>query len=176
MVGIRAATADDVSAIADINTRGWQAAFRGVFPDDFLDGLDPRRRDANFTVAVTSEGHYTAVAVDDEVVGFVGLRPPEPEDGDSDRVHEIWGLYVEPDRIGTGLGRALMGHAREYLGTGQWEHAILWTLRDVDRTCRFYETAGWYRDGAEKVWDLPEGNPVTLVRFRFDLIDPARQK
>ena len=170
MVLIRTATPDDVSAISDINVRGWQAAFRGLFPDEFLDALDPRRRDADFSVAVTSRVHHTAVAVDEDVVGFVGLRPPEPEDGDPDRVHEIWGLYVEPTRIGTGVGRELMAHALDYLSTGVWDHAILWTLRDVDRTCRFYETAGWYRDGKEKVWELPAGNHVNLVRYRCDLV------
>jgi GNAT superfamily N-acetyltransferase len=174
MVLVRTATPDDVPAISDINIGGWQAAFRGVFPDDFLDGLNPRRRDASFARAVTST--HTAVAVDDTVVGFVGLRPPEPEDGDPNRVHELWGLYVKPERIGTGVGRELMSHAIDYLNAGSWEHAILWTLRDVDRTCRFYEAAGWYRDGAEKVWDLPEGNPVTLVRYRFDLVDPSQDE
>ncbi|HUG74354.1 MAG TPA: GNAT family N-acetyltransferase [Acidimicrobiia bacterium] len=175
MVRVRTATSDDVPAISDINVRGWQAAYRGVFPDEFLNAMDPRRRHAAFAVAVTSTGHHTAVAFDDDVIGFVGLRPPEPEDGDPDRVHEIWGLYVEPTRIGTGVGRELMSHALDYLSAGGWEHAILWTLRDVARTCRFYEVAGWHRDGAEKVWDLPEGNPVTLVRYRFNLVDGANE-
>jgi hypothetical protein len=67
-----------------------------------------------------------------------------------------------------------MSHALDYLRSGGWDHAILWTLRDIDRTRRFYATAGWYRDGAEKVWDLPEGNPVTLVRYRFDLVGNTR--
>lgn len=62
-----------------------------------------------------------------------------------------------------------MDHAVDHLQTGGWEYPILWTLWGVDRTCPFYEAAGWYRDGDEKVWELPEGNPATLVRCRFDL-------
>ncbi|MFQ5968561.1 MAG: hypothetical protein ACE5MI_13285 [Acidimicrobiia bacterium] len=46
---------------------------------------------------------------------------------------------------------------------------MLWTLRDAERTSRFYETAGWSLDGAEKVEEIPEGNPVVQVRYRIDL-------
>lgn len=171
MVRIRTATPEDVSVISEINVKGWQAAFRGLFPDAFLDELDPRDRESAFAERVTSgPPQHTALAVDgDEVVGFIGLEFPEADDLDPTRVHEIWGLYIEPERIGTGVGRILLDHALEHLQSGSWEYAILWTLRDVDRTCRFYETAGWYRDGQEKVWEIPEGNPVTLIRYRFDL-------
>ncbi|MGH8945899.1 MAG: GNAT family N-acetyltransferase [Acidimicrobiia bacterium] len=170
---MRTATAEDVQVISDINVRGWQAAFRGLFPDVFLDALNPRNRDSAFAGRVTSgPPHHTALAVDgDEVVGFVGLEPPEAEDLDPTLVHEIWGLYIEPERFGMGVGRILLDHAVDHLQTGNWKYAILWTLRDVDRTCRFYEAAGWYRDGEEKVWEIPKGNPVNLVRYRFDLIN-----
>ncbi|MFP4074005.1 MAG: N-acetyltransferase family protein [Actinomycetota bacterium] len=170
VVRVRTATPEDVPAIAESNVRGWQAAFRGLFPDEFLDALNPKDRESAFAERVAGgPSRHAAVAVDDEVVGFVGLEPPEDDVLDPARVHEIWGLYVQPERIGTGVGRILMDHAIEYLQAGSWDYAILWTLRDVDRTCRFYEAAGWYRDGEEKVWEVPKGNPVTLVRFRFDL-------
>jgi ribosomal protein S18 acetylase RimI-like enzyme len=157
--------------------RSWQVAFRGLFSDEFLDALDPRDRDSAFAERVKNRSlHHAAVAVDDEVVGFVGLGPPEAEDLDPIRVHEIWGLYIEPERIGMGVGRILMDHALDNLQTGGWEYAVLWTLSDVDRTCRFYEAAGWYRDGGEKVWEIPQGNPVTLVRCRFDLISEAEDE
>jgi ribosomal protein S18 acetylase RimI-like enzyme len=170
MVSLRTATPEDVTAMSAITVRGWQVAFRGLFPDDFLDAMDPTRRESAFAERVNSgQSHHAAVAVDGQVVGFVGLGPPDTEDLEPTRVHEIWGLYIEPERIGTGVGRILMDHAVDHLRSGGWEYAVLWTLRDVERTCRFYEAAGWYRDGQEKVWEIPEGNPVTLVRYRFDL-------
>ena len=171
MVRVRTATPEDVPIMCEITVRGWQAAFRGLFPDDFLDGMNPKARESAFAERVMGGGsHHLAVAIDDEVVGFVGLAPPEAEELDPNRVHELWGLYIEPERFSTGVGRILMRHALDHLQTGYWEYAILWTLRDLDRTCRFYESAGWYRDGEEKPWQIPEGNSVTLVRYRFDLI------
>lgn len=171
MIRIREATPEDVPIICGINVRGWQVAFRGVFPDEFLDAADPRDRESAFAeMVVNGPDQHSVVALDDgEVVGFVILAPPDTEDLEPASVHELWGLYIEPERFGTGVGRILMDHALDYLQAGGWEQGILWTLRDVERTCRFYETAGWYRDGGERLWEIPEGDTVVLVRYRFDL-------
>jgi GNAT superfamily N-acetyltransferase len=171
MVHLREATSEDVPVICEINVRGWRAAFRELFPDEFLDTMDPGDRRSAFAELVADRSdHRSAVVVDHgDVVGFVILGPPQAEELDPARARELWGLYIEPDRIGTGIGRILMDYALDYLRAGGWDYAILWTLRDIDRTCRFYEAAGWRRDGEERIWEIPEGNPVTLVRYRFDL-------
>jgi GNAT superfamily N-acetyltransferase len=170
MVSVRVATPGDVPVICQINVQSWQAAFRGLFPDEFLDSLDPKDREPAFAERLTGDPpHHAAVAIDGEVVGFVALGPPDDEDLNANRVLELWGLYVDPDRVGTGTGRILMDHAIDHLRAGGWDYAILWTLRHVDRTRRFYEAAGWYPDGEEKTWEIPKGNAVSLVRYRFDL-------
>jgi GNAT superfamily N-acetyltransferase len=171
MLEVREATPADVSAIAEINVRGWQVALRHLLPDEFLDAMDPDEREPFVEEMVRSgHPHHIAVAVEeDRVVGYVMLGPPLTEDLDASRIHEVYSLYIEPDRIGTGLGRKLMDHALEYLRAGGWDYAVLWTLRDAERTSRFYETAGWFLDGAEKVEEIPEGNPMAEVRYRIDL-------
>lgn len=171
MVTIRSADRKDASTIAAINVRGWQEAFRGNIPEDFLDRMDPAERQS-FVGRMIRTGHpyHVAVAEDDgEVVGYVMLGPPMAEDLESSAVHELYSLYIEPDRIGTGLGRSLMDHALHYLRNGDWDEAVLWTFQDAQRTSRFYEKAGWYRDGAEKTREIPEGNPVIQVRYRIDV-------
>jgi len=171
MLEVREATPADVSAIAEINVRGWQVAFRHLFPAEFLDAMDPEEREPLIEEMVRrGHPHHVAVAVEeDRVVGYVMLGPPLTEDLDASRIHEVYSLYIDPDRVGTGLGRRLMDHALEYLRVGGWDYAVLWTLRDVERTSRFYEAAGWFLDGAEKVEEIPEGNPMVEVRYRIDL-------
>jgi L-amino acid N-acyltransferase YncA len=136
MLEVREATPADVSAIAEINVRGWQVAFRHLFPDEFLNAMDPEEREPLIEEMVRrGHPHHVAVAVEeDRVVGYVMLGPPLTEDLDASRIHEVYSLYIDPDRIGTGLGRNLMDHALEYLRAGGWDYAVLWSLRDVERS------------------------------------------
>ena len=39
MTSVRAATPADAAAIAGVHVRSWQAAYRGIVPDEVLDGL-----------------------------------------------------------------------------------------------------------------------------------------
>lgn len=66
MIRVRTATPEDVSVISEITVRGWQVAFREFFPDEYLDSLDPRDRDAAFAERVrNSPPNHAAVAEDD---------------------------------------------------------------------------------------------------------------
>lgn len=167
----RSAGPEDAASIAELNVRSWQVSYRGVFPDEFLDEMKTRQQ-VRWLTGVLAEGSQfrTTVAVGiGNVVGFAILGPVRDSDLDPSTVHELYSLYVEPDRIGTGIGRLLMGDALQYLRSGPWSAAVLWTLRDVTRTRRFYEAAGWSPDGREKTEEIPEGNPVVQVRYRIDI-------
>jgi hypothetical protein len=43
-VEARIATVDDAAAVAAVHVRSWQDAYRGIFPDAYLDGLSVERR------------------------------------------------------------------------------------------------------------------------------------
>jgi hypothetical protein len=43
---IRNASIDDADAIGAVVVRAWQAAYRGIMPDDYLDGLRAEQRAA----------------------------------------------------------------------------------------------------------------------------------
>lgn len=172
MTGLRVARPEDAVPIAELNVRSWQASYRGVFPDEFLDEMKSRERQLRWLMDVLAEGSSfrTTVAVaTGRVVGFAILGPVRDSDLDASTVQELYSLYVEPHRIGTGIGRLLMDDALEQLRSGPLTAAVLWTLRDVTRTRRFYEAAGWSADGTDKTEHIPEGNPVVQVRYRIDL-------
>jgi GNAT superfamily N-acetyltransferase len=105
---------------------------------------------------------------DGQVVGFVHAGPQRDDDLDPGRVHEVWALYVDPDRVRKGIGRDLLGWALAAIQAGPWEAATLWTLRDVPATRRFYEAQGWRTDGAEKV-ERAAGHPLHQIRYRREL-------
>jgi GNAT superfamily N-acetyltransferase len=74
-------------------------------------------------------------------------------------------LYIEADRLDTGLGRRLIQTATRWLRTNPFSCATLWVLDSNDRARRFYEKAGWVRDGTMKVDDR-EGFSLHEVRYR----------
>ena len=82
-------------------------------------------------------------------------------------VGEIRALYVHPDWQGCGVGRALLDALTTALGACGYRAAVLWTMRDLTPTRRFYEANGWAFDGSEDTHDWH--GPVHLVRYARDL-------
>jgi GNAT superfamily N-acetyltransferase len=142
-VRIRPATPEDAEAIERIRIRGWQVAYRHVFPPAELDALPVDWSRWLEWLARPEPGHRCFVAEDEAgLLGWVTVGPS----AFPDRFGEVHGLYVHPDRWGEGAGRALLARGEEELAE-TWEEAILWTLEDNPRTRRFYEAAGWHVDG-----------------------------
>ena len=92
-------------------------------------------------------GWRTWVAEEDgRTVGFAVTGPSE--DADAERTTaEVYAIYLEPDRLGTGLGRGLFSHAIDDLRERGFDSVTLWVLETNERARRFYEIAGWKPDG-----------------------------
>ncbi|MFK4546547.1 GNAT superfamily N-acetyltransferase [Streptomyces tendae] len=100
----------DCDRVALIRVRGWQSAYRGLMPQPYLDAMDPaadvERRRSLF--ARPPEGVVNLVAEDEdgEVVGWAchgPYRDGEVRTADA----ELYALYVDAGRLGTGVGRTL---------------------------------------------------------------------
>jgi GNAT superfamily N-acetyltransferase len=165
---IRDATPDDALAIARVHVRAWQAAYRGLIADEFLDGLRPEDRAATYTLGSgdpTAPRTFVAEA-DGEIRGFATTGPCR--DVDAREAGELYALYVDPPRWRTGTGRILLDHAGERLREEGFGVAVLWVLRGNEGAERFYESAGWLRDGAERE-EQPYGIVSNVVRMRRSL-------
>ncbi|MDQ0773407.1 ribosomal protein S18 acetylase RimI-like enzyme [Streptomyces aurantiacus] len=165
-VHIREMTLADCPRVAEIRVRGWQNAYKGLMPQSYLDGLDvaaelPRRR-AHFTQA--GEGVVNLVAQwAGEVVGWSchgPYREGERRTGDA----ELYAIYVAPDRIARGVGRALLRNSVARSAAAGHERMLLWVLRENAGARRFYEGAGFVVDGAEEPFEV-EGVEVPEVRY-----------
>ena len=81
---------------------------------------------------------------------------------------ELFSIYVDPDRIGTGLGAALMRPSLDAMRAAGFLAAVLWVLDANDQARRFYERFGWRPDGTvkeETLW----GATVREARYRIEL-------
>lgn len=171
-VTVRPATVDDAAAIAHVHVLGWQQAYRGLMPDDFLDAIDVARRADSRRAMLEGPppGSFTLVA-DHRATGIVGFvmgypfrrdeeDPPAPEGN----VGEIAAIYVLADHYDTGAGGALMEAALAHLEADGHTRASLWVLEGNARACRFYERGGWAHDGVRKQAAFG-GATVTELRY-----------
>jgi len=146
---IREAETKDARAIAEIHVASWQAAYRGQLTDDYLDGLttDDRLEQHRRTLEDPRHDWRTWVAEDEgQVVAFAVTGPSEDADA-GDRTGEVYAIYLDPGRVGTGLGRTLFERAVGDLRERGFTSATLWVLDTNRRARRFYEIAGWLPDG-----------------------------
>jgi ribosomal protein S18 acetylase RimI-like enzyme len=153
---VRTATPEDAAAVANVHVRSWQAGYRGLLPDEYLDGLRLEDRMTHYNFGATDPSlPTTMVAVADGVIcGFVTTGPSRDDGPLSGEVHA---LYVDPSAWGRGVGRLLVAEARTYLGLLGFDAAVLWVLVGNHRAERFYRLDGWLPDGrrrTDKVWGL----------------------
>jgi GNAT superfamily N-acetyltransferase len=165
---LRPAEPADAASVAGVHVRSWQAAYRGLLPDEYLDGLRPEDRAGRYTFGdLRPDRPATIVAVERGIIrGFATIGPSR--DGDRPGDGELHSLNVDPDRWGAGIGRALMGAVRAGLVRWGFVEAGLWVLVGNERAERFYRLDGWVADGsrrADEVW----GVAVDEVRYRRSL-------
>lgn len=168
MLEVREATAADATAVADVHVRAWREGYRGLVDQHFLDGLEPAKWANRYAFgAMDAAGPYTLVAVEgDQVCGLVTLG--RSRDADLPQAGEVWAIYVDPSRWGSGVGGALLSSAWERLRRFGHDGAFLWVLSTNLRARRFYEGAGWRPDGRERTIDIG-GIPLGEVSYRAAL-------
>src|SRR3954469_19768443 len=132
-VAVRAAGPDDARAVAGLAARAWRAAYADVLTPDVLGSMDPvegaadRHADPSDPppagrVWVLRAAAWPArrrappradrmwvIGPADDVWGFARTGPCTDADAPAG-AGEVHGLYLEPTRIGTGLGRGVFGH------------------------------------------------------------------
>jgi GNAT superfamily N-acetyltransferase len=164
-IAVRPSVPEDAEAVERLRIAGWQTAYRGIIPDDFLDGLpvDIARRRRHMAELPAEISDNVAVA-DGAVVGWVACGPCRDPDRPGSRQGEVFACYVHPGAWRTGVGRLLMEHALEVLAAVGRDDITLWVLEANDRARRFYETFGFAPDGKRMLREF--GVPVPEVRYR----------
>lgn len=74
----------------------------------------------------------------------------ESGDRECDADSEIDRIYVHPDFMGKGVGRALMSHALERLRGLGCDNVCLWVLEDNRVAREFYQAMGFSTDGKRR--------------------------
>jgi ribosomal protein S18 acetylase RimI-like enzyme len=168
-IRVRAAAVGDARAIAEIGVLGWQAAYRGILPADFLAGLSIGAREIAWQMGLESDPDGAAPTWIAEragqVVGYVSSGPPRDEDV-APPTAEVYAIYVLPADWRSGAGRALLTAAALHWHARGAAELVLWVLEDNAAGRRFYEAMGWRPDGARQELALG-GAKVIEIRYRM---------
>jgi GNAT superfamily N-acetyltransferase len=164
------ADADDLGAVSG---RAFEATYRGIVPDPVLDEWIERGA-ASWRAALEdrepdSPSRAWVAERDGSVIGYATtslaranwLPPP-------DGAGELTNLYLDPEVIGTGVGRLLYEHAVDDLRERGFDPLVVWAFRDNHRARRFYEARGLTIDVPDHAWVLGDV-PCPIVRYRGDL-------
>ncbi|MFE9612894.1 GNAT family N-acetyltransferase [Streptomyces sp. NPDC006012] len=173
MIRVRPMQEEDICDVSAVRVKGWQAAYPGMVPQDYLDALtvaeDARMRRDLFTRS--SGGVLNLVAEEaGVVVGWAALGPSKekdrrPQDG------ELLALYAAPDRLGTGVGKALMQQTLAAARERSFHRLVLWVIAANTRARHFYERGGFVLDGRSSDWSVND-TAVPEVRYCKDLAPP----
>ena len=147
-IQLRRATPEDAAALAAVEVRCWRAAYRGLMPDAYLDGLSQVEKAETWHQNLLKHGQSGRKRVwvaggDASICGFVRVGSVI----DEGEVGLIYLLYVLPEQQHRGVGTALMQAGMQDLRDFGMREATLWVLRDNLRARRFYEQLGWTPDG-----------------------------
>lgn len=145
--------------ISRIYEESWKSAYRGIVPQAYLDGIPAGR----WAEALDRAGWDTLVLTEGErLIGTSSVCasrwPDWPGFG------EVVSLYLLPESMGKGYGKALLAAAVKRLAEQGFQDALLWVLEENRRARRFYERAGFTLAG-DVMDDEIGGKPLREVLY-----------
>ena len=147
---IREARPGEARLLADVQERASLAALGHIFPPE----LYPYPSDAirtRWSEASADAARRTLIAVSGE----------EPVGAACVSAEWLEGLYVVPERWGTGLADSLHDRALDIVRALGSARCHLWVLEENGRARRFYERRGWLENGETRVVEYPP-NPLDI--------------
>ena len=163
---IRAARVEDAAAVGGLKVRAWRAAYRGFMSPAVLAALDPAREAADWRayLAALPATHRLWIAESGgEAGGFCRTGPADEDPDLGPNAAEIYGLYLDPPLIGTGLGRLLFSHAVTDLRNRGRSPVCVYAYEPNRTAIAFYERAGFRADGTTRLDE--DGAGVAEIRL-----------
>ena len=142
---IREATQNDVLGMAKVRVDTWRAAYKGIIPDDFLEGLSYQNISEGWRKTIWEERNpaVAAFVAESEQRNIVGVAVCGHEQS-QDVVYrgEVYLLYVLPAYQEQGIGRKLVAACVHHLVQNlKVKSLLIWVIAE-NRYRRFYESLG----------------------------------
>ena len=167
----RVANQGDAKKIALLHAHSWRQTYRGMMPDEFLDGdvISNRLQVWHDRLAQHRANQFVCLAEDGvDLVGFICAFGNE----DSNWGSYIDNMHVTQERKRMGIGTALMKETAEWLKTHYAKIGVyLWVMEANSTARQFYERLGALN--AETINKLdPAGGSAPNCRYVWS--DPQK--
>jgi len=168
LMQIAPASRDELHEIAVFLHECWQAEYRGIVRDDFLDTMTVQARHAGLLgwFDAGNKG-FLALRCCGRLVGAAVFGQSFTDGFSKDG--EISAIYLHHNYIGKGYGRMLFAKTEAALAAQGYRHFVLDVLADNVRAMRFYQKHGYTKVGDAHVQLGDHVYP--LVVFRKDAND-----
>ena len=145
---IRYAKQYDIQGMADVYVFSWQAAYKDILPQDYLNSLTSQRWKTSYQATLGKEGMPKAVVMihGDRIIGVSSFNKTRDTDL-SEKYGEVISIYLLPEYWHKGLGTILLEWVIEQLKAIGFSNCAIWTLEDNKRAQKTYERFGFARDG-----------------------------
>jgi len=153
---IRIANVEDAKAIATINVQGWQTAYKGIFPDEFLDTIKLEERISGIEDFISSNPTQTFVfEIDQVIAGSVSFGPSRIKEFSQDK-GEVYAIYVSLEHQKQGIGKALLLDAARALKNEDKSKMLVQVLEENHSATQFYQNLGGKQVGKSFFGDYPQ--------------------
>ena len=170
-VYFRRASHGDALGIATTKVRSWQAAYRGLIPQAYLDRLNPDEvaLRAEKWISESVQEHHWVYEDSGSIGGWACTTMPARDSELNDETGEVVAIYLLPEFWGQGIGDRLFQLCVQGLIEQGATSIILWMLEGNEQAHRFYERQGFTHDGQRKSLDLGGDVPLWEVRYLLQL-------
>ena len=171
---VRRAELADAPAIASVEVASWRSTYRGIVPDEQLQGMSFAEHLSSWTRALSRRSSSTFVGTQrDTVCAFAsGGRD---RTGNAIYRGELYVIYLLKEVQRQGLGRKLLSAVADDLARNGIESMRVWAL-ERNPFCRFYASLGGVPAGRRRI--AIGGRSLEIVAYGWpdtsELLENAR--
>ena len=139
---IRKKERKDCADVVHVVTVAWNETYKGIVPDDFLEGLylnEEQRTINSYNKFNENDNHQYVLEVDGKVIGFVNVGSTDEKEYDN--CGELHAIYIINGYKGNGFGKKLINIGIEELKKMGYNKMIIGCL-EGNPSNEFYKHIG----------------------------------
>jgi GNAT superfamily N-acetyltransferase len=153
-MNVRIADQKDSNIIGNVHSMAWKSAYRGIFPDEYIDSDTPSKRAEEFLDSIKDDRcTYFLLEEAGQAAGIVKIH-------EEDNTLEIESIYILDEYRGKGFGRQFIDFIKTYRPQAD---IFLWVLEVNTNARRFYENNGFVMSGESRT--IKRGTEFVQLRY-----------